>query len=104
MFTKINIMAGNETDWYQKGLQLKQKGHYQKAIQAFNQAIDNKIKFAKAYFERGVCFYKLGNNRQATDDLAAAAMLGCEAAEFWSKYDRKNFKNQMKITNPKFKT
>jgi tetratricopeptide (TPR) repeat protein len=83
-------MAGNETDWYQKGLQLKQKGHYQKAIQAFNQAIDNKIKFAKAYFERGVCFYKLGNNRQA--------------AEFWSKYDRKNFKNQMKITNPKFKT
>lgn len=97
-------MAETEKDWYRKGLQLKQKGHYQKAIQSFNQAIDKKIKFADAYFERGVCFYKLGNNRQATDDLAAAAMLGCEAAEFWSKYDRKNFKNQMKITNPKFKT
>jgi len=85
-------MAETEKDWYQKGLQLRQKGHYQKAIHAFNQAIDHKIKFAEAYFERGVCFYKLGIDRQATNDLAAAAMLGCEAAEFWSKYDRNKFK------------
>ena len=84
-------VAVTEKDWYQKGVQLKQKGHYQKAIEAFNQAIDNEIKIAQAYFERGVCFYKLGQHRQATDDLAAAAMLGCEAAEFWSKYDRKKF-------------
>ena len=85
-------MAVTEKDWYQKGLQLKQKGDYQKAIHAFNQAIDNQIKFAEAYFERGVCFYKLGNNRQATDDLAAAAVLGCNAAEFWSKHDRNKLK------------
>ena len=85
-------MAETEKNWYQKGLQLKQKGHYQKAIQAFNYAIDNKIKAAEAYFERGVCFYKLGNNHQATSDLAASAMLGCEAAELWSKYDKKRFK------------
>ena len=88
----INIMAVTEKDWYQKGLQLKQKGDYQKAIQAFNQAIDNQIRFAEAYFERGVCFYKLGNNRQATDDLAAAAVLGCNAAEFWSKHDQGKLK------------
>lgn len=85
-------MAVTEKNWYQKGLQLKKKGHYQKAIRAFNQAIDNKIKSAEAYFERGVCFYKIGNNRQANSDLAAAAMLGCEAAEFWSKYDKNRFK------------
>ena len=85
-------MAVNEKNWYQKGLHLKQKGRYQKAIQAFNQAIDNKIKSAEAYFERGVCFYKIGNNHQANSDLAAAAMLGCEAAEFWSKYDKNKFK------------
>jgi tetratricopeptide (TPR) repeat protein len=84
-------MALMEKDWHQKGLQLKQKGQYQKAIQAFNQAIDHKIKLAEAYFERGVCFYKLGNNRQASKDLAAAALLGCKAAEFWSKYDRKKY-------------
>ena len=79
-------MADN--DWYQKGIQLRQKNLYQKAIEAFSRAIDSKIKFAEAYFERGVCFYKLGNTRQAADDLAAAAMLGCKAAEFWSRYDR----------------
>ena len=85
-------MAVTEKNWYQKGLHLKQKGRYQKAIQAFNQAIDNKIKSAEAYFERGVCFYKLGNSHQAASDLAASAMLGCEAAELWSKYDKNKFK------------
>jgi tetratricopeptide (TPR) repeat protein len=85
-------MTERDKDWYQQGLQLKQKGQYQKAIHAFNQAIDHKIKFAEAYLERGICFYNLGNSRQATDDLAAAAMLGCEAAELWSKYDKNKFK------------
>ena len=85
-------MAETEKDWYQKGLQLKCNSLYQKAIHAFDQAIDHKIKLAEAYYERALCFYKLGNTRQATDDLAAAAMLGCEAAEFWSKYDRSKFK------------
>jgi len=85
-------MASTDKDLYQKGLQLRQKGHYQEAIHAFNQAIDHKIKLAEAYFERGLCFYKLGNNRQATSDLAASAMMGCEAAEFWSKYDKNQFK------------
>ena len=85
-------MAEAEKDGYQKGLQLEQKGHYQKAIQAFNQAIDYKIKLAQAYFHRGVCFYKLGSTQQAANDLAAAALLGCKAAEFWSKYDRNKFK------------
>jgi tetratricopeptide (TPR) repeat protein len=86
------MLALMDKDWHRKGLQLKQKGQYRKAIQAFNRAIDNKIKFAEAYFERGVCFYKLGNNRQASNDLAAAALLGCKAAELWSKYDRNKFK------------
>ena len=80
-----------DKDWYQKGLQLKQQGHHRKAMQAFDQAINNKIKFSKAYFERGICFYKLGNNRQALKDLEAAALLGCKAAQFWSKYDWNRF-------------
>lgn len=92
MVDKRRKVAVTERACYKKGVQLKQKGHYQKAIEAFNQAIDNKIKIAQAYFERGVCFYKLGQHRQATDDLAAAAMLGCEAAEFWSKYNKNKFK------------
>ncbi|MGD8990916.1 MAG: tetratricopeptide repeat protein [Desulfobacterales bacterium] len=85
------MMTETKKDWHHMGLQLMQKGQYRKAIQVFDQAIDHKIKLAEAYFERGVCFYKLGNNRQAANDLAAAALLGCKAAEFWSKYDRKKF-------------
>ena len=80
-----------DKDWHRKGLQLKHKGRYQKAIQAFDQAIDHKIKLADAYYERALCFYKLGNSQQAASDLAAAALLGCKAAEFWSKYDRKKY-------------
>lgn len=79
-------------NWYEEGRRLKREGHLGKAIEALNLAIDHKIKFAEAYFERGLCFYKLGNNRQATNDLAAAALLGCEAAEFWTKYDRNKYK------------
>ncbi len=59
------------------------------AIQAFNLAIDNKIERAQAYFNRGVCYYRLGNYRQAKDDLEAAALLGCRDALFWSKYEPK---------------
>ena len=79
-------------DWYEEGRRLKRKGQLGKAIRALNMAIDHKIKFAEAYFERGICFYRLGNNRQASNDLAAAALLGCEAAEFWTRYDRNRFK------------
>jgi tetratricopeptide (TPR) repeat protein len=81
-------MAVAPESWYLKGIRLKQKCQYQKAIQAFNRVIDSKFKFAEAYFERGICYYKLGNTRQAADDLAAAAMLGCKSAELWTRYDR----------------
>jgi tetratricopeptide (TPR) repeat protein len=86
------MLALMDKDWHWKGLNLKHRGQYQKAIRAFDQAIDHKIRLAEAYYERGVCFYKLGNYRQASDDLAAAALLGCKAAELWSKYDRNRFK------------
>ncbi len=87
----FRVMAATKKDGYQKGLELKQKGHYQKAIHAFDQAIDHKIRLAEAYYERALCFYKLSNSQQAANDLAAAALLVCKAAEFWSKYDRKKY-------------
>ena len=59
------------------------------AIQAFNLAIDKKTASAQAYFNRGLCNYRLGNYRQAKNDLEAAALLGCKDALFWSKYETK---------------
>ena len=75
--------------WYRKGDALRCAGDYAQAISAFNTAIECNAEFASAYFMRGVCRYLLGHYPQATDDLHAAALLGCEDAQLWSKYDTK---------------
>ena len=64
-------------------------GNHTEAILAFDLVIDKKKKFARAYFNRGVCNYRIGNYRQARNDLEAAALLGCRDAYFWSKYETK---------------
>jgi len=76
-------------DWYEEGRRRMSAGCHTEAIQAFNLAIDKKITCAQAYFNRGVCNYRLGNYRQAKNDLEAAALLGCKDALFWSKYETK---------------
>jgi tetratricopeptide (TPR) repeat protein len=78
-------------DWHEEGRRLTRAGHHRKAIQAFNLAIDQKIKFGESYFKRGLCHYRLGNYRQAKDDLEAAALLGCINAQLWGKHDRKRY-------------
>lgn len=64
-------------------------GHTKEAIQAFDLAIDMNIECAQAFFNRGVCHYRIGNYRQAKDDLEAAALLGCKDAFPWSKFEQK---------------
>ena len=59
------------------------------AIEAFNLAIDNDIERTQAYFYRAVCYYRLGNYRQSKNDMEAAALLGCQDALFWSKFETK---------------
>ena len=76
-------------DWYEEGRRRMSTGCPAEAIQAFNLAIDKKMTCAQAYFNRGVCNYRLGNYRQAKNDLEAAALLGCKDALFWSKYETK---------------
>jgi tetratricopeptide (TPR) repeat protein len=76
-------------DWYEEGRQRMSDGCLAEAIQAFNLAIDKKKASAQAYFNRGLCNYRLGNYRQAKNDLEAAALLGCRDALFWSKYETK---------------
>lgn len=61
-------------------------GRTKEAIQAFDLAIDMQIERAQAFFNRGVCHYRLGNYRQARDDLEAAALMGCKDASLWSKF------------------
>jgi tetratricopeptide (TPR) repeat protein len=89
------ILKGSEysdfdlKDCFEEGRRRMSDGCDAEAIQAFDLAIDNNIEPAQAYFNRGVCHYRLGNYRQAKDDLEAAALLGCKDALFWSKYETK---------------
>ena len=70
--------------WFDKGRVLMGDGKHSESITAFTAAIDENTEFGKAYFERAVCFYKLGFYMKAENDLKAAAVLGCEEALFFS--------------------
>ena len=72
--------------WYEKGHGLSRKGSHREAIEALNLAIAENPLHAKSYFVRGACQYSLGNFREAGDDLDAAAILGCQDAQFWSRH------------------
>jgi tetratricopeptide (TPR) repeat protein len=72
-------------DWFEKGHQLALSGKYAAAIDAYEKALDHNTVFAKAYFGRGACYYKLGHYQRAADDINIAAMLGCKEALLWSR-------------------
>ena len=72
--------------WYDEGKRLTEKSCHREAVEAFDLAIQINSWYAEAYLARGACHYVLGNYRQAGDDLDAAALLGCQDAQFWSKY------------------
>jgi len=79
--------GGSNHDWYEKGRRLSHNGSYREAIEALNVAITENPLHAEAYFVRGACQYALGNYQEAGDDLDAATLLGCQDAQFWSKYE-----------------
>lgn len=69
-----------------RGRQLASDAKYAEAVAAFDRAIDFNTGLGQAYFERGVCYYKLGQYHRAMDDFNAAAILGCETARIWCRY------------------
>ena len=71
---------------YANAQRLARDGKYVEAIDVFDQIININNGFAEAYFERGVCSYKIGQYHRATDDINAATVLGCETAQMWSRY------------------
>ena len=75
----------NSRQLFEDGRKLRAEGKYIEAIKAFTLHIHENSEFGKAYFERAVCYYKLGSYINADNDLHAAAVLGCEEALFWSR-------------------
>ena len=69
-----------------RGRQLASDAKYAEAVAVFDQAIDFNTGLGRVYFERGVCYYKLGQYRRAMDDFNTAAILGCETAQIWCRH------------------
>jgi Flp pilus assembly protein TadD len=84
-------MDGEPRRWYEEGRRLASGGHLAQAVSALTRAIDGRGGFAEALFERGVCYALLGRRRSAIRDLQAAALLGCQEALLWSRYDFQRF-------------
>ena len=82
-------------DCYKEGQRLTREGCHKEAIEVLSRAIQKKPTYAEAYFVRGACNYVLGNFRQAGDDLDAAALLGCQDAQFWSIYRTRTSKQSV---------
>ena len=64
------------SDWVRKGVNLYKSGDFQKAIHAFSIAIDLDVSFSVAYATRAVVYYRLGDEKLATQNLEVAAKLG----------------------------
>ena len=86
--TKGQKPGNKARDWFVEGCELKATGKLSEAVIAFTAAIEREAGFAQAYFERGVCHYILGHYQQTAFDMDAASLLGCDEAQFWSKFGR----------------
>jgi Flp pilus assembly protein TadD len=88
---KKYVIELKAADLLEEGRRLTRRGDYSNAVQVFNLAIDQDKEFAEAYFRRGAAYYMLGYYRRATDDLNAASLFGCQAAQLWSKFETQRF-------------
>ena len=71
--------------WYNKGQKLALSRKYSEAVKAFDKAIEEDITFADAYYERGVCYHKLGDYHREVSDINTAAKHGNVSAQIYKK-------------------
>jgi tetratricopeptide (TPR) repeat protein len=70
--------------WYNKGQKLALSRKYSEAVKAFDKAIEEDITFADAYYERGLCYHKLGDYHREIDDINTAAKHGNVSAQIYT--------------------
>jgi len=80
--TALNMVDRlNEKGLIEKARKLFYADKYREAIQVYTRAIKINPNSARAYFNRGVSYKKLGENQPALKDLKIAAKLGIEKAQ-----------------------
>ena len=66
----------NAAEWISKGQASLKSGSFQEAVNSFSRVIELDPKNGVAYYQRGLTHYKLGDKKQAMNDLKSAARLG----------------------------
>ncbi len=64
------------TDWFEKGRSLFRSSDYEQALNSFSSAIEIDPNNAMAHYCRAIVYNKLGNKKQAMNDLITAARQG----------------------------
>lgn len=63
---------------YAEGVGLAYQGKYEESIDKFSQAIEKNQYYAKAYYERGLSYYELGDLQTAISEMEAARSQGMQ--------------------------
>ena len=63
---------------YSEGVGLAYQGRYQESIDKFTQAINENQYYAKAYYERGLSYYELGDLQTAISEMEEARTQGMQ--------------------------
>ncbi len=71
----IPYYAGTPEQFHRWGLAEVKQGNYNAAIEHYNRALSINPNFAPAYLGRGIAFYRLGKEAEATQDAQTAANL-----------------------------
>lgn len=76
-----NINKLSATDWKEKGYAFFNEKKYDKALEAYNKAIELNPKYAVAYSNRGIVYDELGKYQEAITDLDKAIELNPNLAQ-----------------------
>ncbi|MCQ3936627.1 MAG: hypothetical protein DPW18_06225 [Chloroflexi bacterium] len=63
---------------YAEGTGLSYQGRYEEAIEKFTEAVNENPYYAKAYYERGLAYYELGDLNTAISEMEAARSEGLD--------------------------
>jgi serine/threonine protein kinase len=90
--------------YYNEGNTLIEEGELQKAIEAFNSAVQNRPDFAQAWTNRGFAQGKLGRHVEKFSSCAQATNVAPDFAEAWNcrglaRYDLKQYEEALKEYN-----
>ncbi len=100
--SKTPVHSTIALDRVEKGKNLYRAGDYRQAISVLSSAIDLRPDYAAAYYTRAIVYFKIGDAKQAENDLKEASYLGHKKAKEFLSLNLKG-RDMKKIKPPKYK-